>query len=64
MFLLQFNKNQAGVYKPLDKPNVDTGMGVDRTVAILNGFKDNYLSPIWPANHKKHRISYEVLISR
>jgi alanyl-tRNA synthetase len=27
--------------------NVDTGMGVERTLAILNNFDDNYLSEVW-----------------
>jgi len=27
--------------------NIDTGMGVERTVAILNGLEDNYLTEIW-----------------
>ena len=27
--------------------NVDTGMGLERTLAVLNGFSDNYLSEAW-----------------
>lgn len=44
---MQFNKNSAGKFEPLVKPNVDTGMGVERTTAFLQGFDDNYLSTIW-----------------
>lgn len=44
---LQFNKDDKGSYQPLAKPNVDTGMGVERTLAVLNGFSDNYKTNIW-----------------
>ena len=44
---MQYNKTEKGKYKPLKQKNVDTGMGVERTIAILNGFEDNYLTEIW-----------------
>lgn len=44
---MQYNKTEKGEYEPLKQKNVDTGMGVERTVAILNGFEDNYLTEIW-----------------
>ncbi len=37
---MQYNKTAAGEYEPLKQKNVDTGMGVERTVAVLSG-KDN-----------------------
>lgn len=43
---MQYNKN-SGKYELLKAPNVDTGMGVERTVAVLNSLSDNYLSSIW-----------------
>jgi alanyl-tRNA synthetase len=39
---MQYNKNESGEYIPLIKKNVDTGMGVERTLALLNKLKDNY----------------------
>lgn len=39
---MQYNKTAEGSYEPLDQKNVDTGMGLERTVAILNGFADVY----------------------
>jgi len=40
---MEYNKNKDGKYTTLKQKNVDTGMGVDRTTAILNGLSDNYL---------------------
>ena len=44
---MQYNKNSDGTITELPKKNVDTGMGVERTTAILEGVNDNYLSSIW-----------------
>ena len=44
---MQFNKDENGNITELPKKNVDTGMGVERTVAILEGVNDNYLSSVW-----------------
>ena len=42
--LMQYNKDEKGKYNLAKQKNVDTGMGVERTIAILNGFEDNYLT--------------------
>jgi alanyl-tRNA synthetase len=34
---MQFEKKADGTLMPLSKPNVDTGMGFDRVLAVLNG---------------------------
>ena len=44
---MQFEKHPDGSITELPKKNVDTGMGVERTVAILEGKMDNYASSIW-----------------
>ncbi|MFZ5559534.1 MAG: alanine--tRNA ligase, partial [Patescibacteria group bacterium] len=36
---MQYNKTSDGKYVPLEQKNVDTGMGVERTVAVLSGKK-------------------------
>ena len=36
---MEFNKNDDGSFTPLSKKNVDTGMGVERTIAMLQGKK-------------------------
>ena len=44
---MQFNKKEDGSVEELPNKNVDTGMGVERVTAILEGVNDNYMSSIW-----------------
>ena len=44
---MQYNKSSDGTITELPKKNVDTGMGVERVTAILEGVNDNYLSSIF-----------------
>ena len=44
---MQYNKGQDGSVTDLPKKNVDTGMGYERVVAVLEGVNDNYLSSVW-----------------
>ncbi len=44
---MEFYKDSEGKVTELPKKNVDTGMGVERTTAILEGVHDNYASSIW-----------------
>ena len=39
---MQYNKQQDGSFLPLVKKNVDTGMGLERTICVLNGKKSVY----------------------
>ena len=50
---MEYNKKSDGAFEPLSQKNVDTGMGVERTTAILSGFSDNYLTDIWQPIIKK-----------
>lgn len=43
---IEFYKNKNGSYTPLPKKNIDTGMGVERTIAILQGVNDTYKTEI------------------
>ena len=35
----QFDKDEQGAYHPLPNPNIDTGMGLERIAAVLEGVK-------------------------
>ena len=44
---MEYEKHSDGSITELPKKNVDTGMGVERVAAILEGVNDNYASSIW-----------------
>ena len=44
---MQYNHNEDGSFTELPKKNVDTGMGLERITAVLEGVTDNYASSIW-----------------
>ncbi len=44
---MQYNKNEEGKYEPLKQRNVDTGMGLERTLCILNGKDSVYETDIF-----------------
>ena len=39
---MEFNRNADGKFEPLKQKNVDTGMGLERTVCMINGLKSAY----------------------
>ncbi|MEK6914935.1 MAG: alanine--tRNA ligase [Nanoarchaeota archaeon] len=55
---MQYQKTQECKFPPLKQKNVDTGMGVERTLAVLNNLDDNYLTEVWqPIIKEIERIS-------
>ena len=44
---MEFFKDEKGNITELSQKNVDTGMGLERVVALLEGVDDNYASSIW-----------------
>ena len=60
---MQYNHEENGKFTPLKNKNVDTGLGVERVTAILEGYTDNYKSSVWKEVIKKIEeisgLSYE-----
>lgn len=55
---MQYNKTAEGKFEPLVQKNVDTGMGLERTLLVLNGFKDVFqVDTFWPLIQKIQDIS-------
>lgn len=55
---MEYNKTANGSYEKLQQQNVDTGMGFERTLAVLNNLDDNYKTELF-ANiiHRIERLS-------
>ena len=55
---MEYNKTGEGKFEPLKQKNVDTGMGVERTVAVLSGLDDDYQTKLFaPIIRKIEEIS-------
>jgi alanyl-tRNA synthetase len=42
LVFMQYDRDESGELTPLPKPSVDTGAGLERVTAVLQGAKDNY----------------------
>ena len=50
---MSYNLKEDSSLEELPKKNVDTGMGVERVVASLEGYDDNYMSSLWKNPREK-----------
>ncbi len=44
---MEYHKNEKGEYVKMEKQNVDTGMGLIRVLAAINGLDDNYKTSLF-----------------
>jgi alanyl-tRNA synthetase len=59
---MQFNRDSNGVLTPLPRPSIDTGMGLDRTAAVLQGklsvYETDLIQPIIARAADMFGVSY------
>lgn len=62
---MQYNKNEDGTFTPLTQQNVDTGMGLERTAAVLQGVDNVYeidtVKPILDRVLRMHEDTEEMV---
>ena len=49
LVFMQFEQHEDGSRTPLPKPSIDTGMGIERVAALLQGTNDNYATDLMRA---------------
>ncbi len=53
LVFMQYDRSEDGTLTPLPKPSIDTGMGLERVVAIKEGVLNNYHSSLFTPYLKK-----------
>jgi alanyl-tRNA synthetase len=60
LVFMQYDRDQDGTLRPLPRPSIDTGMGLERTASIIQRVDSNYeidlFKPIFEAIWKKAKV--------
>lgn len=61
--LIEYEKTKDGKFKPLKKKSIDFGGGFERTLAVMNGLNDNYMTELFlPLIKKIEKITKQKYV--
>jgi alanyl-tRNA synthetase len=60
LVFMQFNRDASGAVEPLPKPSIDTGAGLERLAAVLQGKISNYDTDLFQPLIRKAALSLDV----
>ncbi len=62
LVFMQFNRDASGTVEPLPKPSIDTGAGLERLAAVLQGKISNYrYGPLYaPCQRRRNSLQFDT----